>query len=497
VRTHIHAFPPEGPHGGPRSPGIRYTSSLVAAALTVLTWGLPLTPALAASQAAATASDTESRLQQYETRLQALEARLSETREALSQANQSRIGQQNPLKVNGFLTVGASRATTDQEQGNYDWKYLTKIGDEWNWKSDSVAGVQFNYLIDEQWEATLQLLSRMEDEFRIGADGRINTEWAYLTWRPRDDLALRMGRMRTPLFMFSEYLDVGFAYPWVRPPAETYAVPFTYYDGMSAEHSLSGGGWKLVTQVSTGQSDPDVILGLRAEDMIQGAMTLTRGAVTFRTGYARTSIQSDSSTIDTVQAGINLLAPQLDDAYQFLGAHNLAEFVSAGMIYDDNRWLVITEGTRLYWEDSLVVDRWSHYLTVGRRFGEVMPYAGYAHEYTPAPNDRRRRDVAEAAEALAIANPALSQGMTQLRNQMLGYIESQKSLTLGLRWDMSERVASKLEFTRVFGFDENGNHAGRFDPIRDNSTVDRDVDFPGEGLSESQYITSLAVNAVF
>jgi hypothetical protein len=49
----------------------------------------------------------------------------------------------------------------------------------------------------------------------------------------------------------------------------------------------------------------------------------------------------------------------------------------------------------------------------------------------------------------------------------------------------------------VFGFDENGNHAGRFDPIRDNSTVDRDVDFPGEGLSESQYITSLAVNAVF
>lgn len=439
----------------------------------------------------------DARLRAYEERLQDLETRLDETREALSRATHTRIGQEDPLRINGFLTVGASRATVDREQGDYDWKYLTKTGDDWNWKSDSVAGVQFNYLIDDRWDATLQLLSRMEDEFRIDADGRINTEWAYLTWRPRDELALRMGRMRTPLFMFSEYLDIGFAYPWVRPPPETYAVPFTYYDGMSAEHSMTTGAWKLVTQLSAGQSDPDVILGLRAEDMIQGALSLSRGAVTLRAGYARTSIQSDSATIDTVQAGIDLLSPSLDEPYRFLGKDNLAEFVSTGLIYDDNRWLVIAEGTRLYWTDSLVVDRWSHYVTLGRRFGDLMPYAGYAHEYTPASNDRRRRDVAEAAEALAVATPSLAGPMRQLRNQMLGYIESQKSLTAGLRWDMSERVAGKLEVSRVFGFDENGNHAGRFDPIRDNTTVDRDVNFPAEGLSESQYVTSVAVTAAF
>lgn len=446
-----------------------------------------------------TDNERDQMLKEQQQRIQKLEAQLKNTQRSARKTDQTMKEYISRLKINGFITAGAARSTTDQERGDYEWKYLTKISDEWNWKADSVAGIQFTYAIDPKWDATLQLLSRFEDEFRSDADGVVNTEWAYLTYRPVEAASVRFGRMRTPLYMFSEYLDVGFAYPWVRPPVETYRVPFTYYDGVSVDYVVELGDWNLLTNVAGGRSDPSVILGLRAEDVGMVNFTLNKDAWTARLGYTNTTVQSDDDKLGTIQAGLNLLYNNnyLSQPYEILGADNSAEYISFGGMYDDGQWQIIAEATELHWEDSLVLDGLSNYLTVGHRFGEFLPYVTYAHEYTPGENDTKRHDVVAAAYAYAQDTPALADRMQQLANQINAFTETQKSVSLGVRWDVSPRVATKLEVSRISGFDDRGNSVGRYDPIANDTTVDTEVNYPEEGLSSPQYVTSFVINAVF
>lgn len=453
-----------------------------------------------------TDNERDQMLKEQQTRIQKLEAQLKNTQRSARKTDQTLKDYMSRLKVNGFITAGAARSTIDQEQGDYEWKYLTKISDEWNWKADSVAGIQFTYAIDPKWDATLQLLSRFQDEFRFNTDGFVTTEWAYLTYRPMDAASVRFGRMRTPLYMFSEYLDVGFAYPWVRPPVETYRVPFTYYDGISIDYVLEIGSWNLLTNVAGGQSDPNVVLGLRAEDVGLANVTLSRDAWTFRVGYTSTTVQSDDSRLVSLQSAVDGLFNfgLLSEPYQVLGDDNYAEYISFGGMYDDGKWQIIAEATELHWEDSLVLDGWSNYLTVGHRFGEIMPYVTYAHEYTPGDNDNKRHEVIAAANSALALLPAptgvagdTATDLTSARNQLAAFIEKQKSLSLGVRWDVSPRVATKFEVSRISGFDKRGGNTGRYDPVTDGATVDSQVDYPEEGLSSPQYVTSFVINAVF
>lgn len=449
-----------------------------------------------------TDNERDQMLKEQQARIQKLEAQLKNTQRSARKTDQTMKEYISRLKINGFITAGAARSTTDQERGDYEWKYLTKISDEWNWKADSVAGIQFTYAIDPKWDATLQLLSRFEDEFRSDSDGVVNTEWAYLTYRPVDAASVRFGRMRTPLYMFSEYLDVGFAYPWVRPPVETYRVPFTYYDGISVDYVVELGDWNLLTNVAGGRSDPSVILGLRAEDCGLASVTLNKDAWTARIGYTQTTVQSDDARLQNLQTAVDGLynANLLPEAYQVLGADNTAEYISFGGMYDDGQWQIIAEATELHWEDSLVLDGWSNYLTVGHRFGEVLPYVTFAHEYTPGENDTKRHNVVAAANTaidLVGADSELGAQLTDARNQINAFTETQKSVSLGVRWDVSPRVATKFEVSRISGFDDRGNSIGRYDPIANDTTVDTEVNYPEEGLSSPQYVTSFVINAVF
>jgi hypothetical protein len=62
-----------------------------------------------------------------------------------------------------------------------------------------------------------------------GAFFEQNLEWAYLRWRPWNDLDLRVGRLGLDVFLLSDYRNVGYAYPWMRPPQEFYAPLFPYH----------------------------------------------------------------------------------------------------------------------------------------------------------------------------------------------------------------------------------------------------------------------------
>ncbi|ELR67012.1 hypothetical protein C942_04716 [Photobacterium marinum] len=104
-----------------------------------------------------------------------------------------------------------------------------EISDETCYDCDTIFGLQADWLITDELNASIQLVKRPQD---IWSDPEL--EWAYLAYQ-YDDLTFEGGRLRIPLFLASQYYYVGQAYTWSRPPQEVYdsILGFTFYDGLS------------------------------------------------------------------------------------------------------------------------------------------------------------------------------------------------------------------------------------------------------------------------
>lgn len=85
-----------------------------------------------------------------------------------------------------------------------------------DFSQDSKIGFQGTFNISNQTQAVLQLMMKGENDWDVEA------EWAYLSHRFDNGVKIRGGKLRVPLFMYSDYLDVGYAQPFARPPSEVY-----------------------------------------------------------------------------------------------------------------------------------------------------------------------------------------------------------------------------------------------------------------------------------
>ncbi|CAH0528680.1 sulfate ABC transporter permease [Vibrio hippocampi] len=110
------------------------------------------------------------------------------------------------------------------------------INDDNCFDCDTTFGLQFDYYYNA-FNASLQLVKRPQDHW-----SEPQVEWAYLS-AAYDDFEFRVGRLRLPVFLASEYYYVGHAYTSARPNEEVYnsILGVTAYNGASIiwNHSLS------------------------------------------------------------------------------------------------------------------------------------------------------------------------------------------------------------------------------------------------------------------
>ena len=94
-----------------------------------------------------------------------------------------------------------------------------------DFQQSAIAGI--NGKVDfDHYSAVLQITALGANEFNA------QIEWGFLEYRANPSWDFRMGRLRLPLYMFSDTLEVGYTFPWVTPPAEVYSlVPFSNYSG--------------------------------------------------------------------------------------------------------------------------------------------------------------------------------------------------------------------------------------------------------------------------
>lgn len=323
--------------------------------------------------------------------------------------------EQGEYRLNYFGSVGITHLGGEDQGRSYGVSGQTT--DSWRGDQLSKFGAQLNYGLTDTLGVTLQATAKpLQDEWQA------NLEWAYLSWQANDQLMVRAGRLRSPVYMYSESLDVGFSYPWLRLPDEVYSqVQLTNYEGADVVYTLPLSYGSVTFQVAAGQAKNrdyfayDDLFSIDYGKLFGGNVSLaTNDYGTFRVGYVEADI---STTIDGV---VNAFGTptylQLLELKKDKG-----KFTSIGYQYDNGTWLTANEWTTRVTENDNNASIDSFYLMGGRRFGDFLAHVTYA-----------QLDENEGR---------------------------QNSWTLGLNYNIAPTVVLKTEYKRV---DTSGGYDGVF-----------------------------------
>ena len=77
---------------------------------------------------------------------------------------------------------------------------------------------RISILLEPPGERSIRVIGKMvwSDNFDLEAD------WAFASYSFSDQVQVRIGKIKLPTFLVSDFIEVGYSYPWIRPPQEVY-----------------------------------------------------------------------------------------------------------------------------------------------------------------------------------------------------------------------------------------------------------------------------------
>lgn len=322
------------------------------------------------------------------------------------------------VEVSGYLTFATTYASTDNT-GDISYYNALANTDHLNFDSRSNhVGVQIYSALTDNVSVTLALTAQG------GQSGyEVTPEWAYGTYQFNQDWGLRMGRFKGPFYMVSDYRDVGYAYPWVRPPEEVYSTnPIKSVNGLDLVFQKTVNDVNYLLEIYGGSGNNDTLVNANLapgfcppatcpyaptdvpfefETYNSAGFSASIGteSITFRAGYYNTKV--NAAPIVTAESG---------------------SFAGVGLIVDWRNILFYSEYIQRDTDNTPTMsvafpDQNAWYATLGYRFSSFLPYVTFA-------------DIDEGNDAVPNA----------LR---------QSSVALGLRWDIDDAAAIKFEAKQI------------------------------------------------
>ncbi|MGR5236428.1 hypothetical protein [Vibrio alfacsensis] len=295
------------------------------------------------------------------------------------------------LRISGFGSVGVGISNNDAGYAGYN--------DKVDFKQDTVFGLQFDFEVNDRANLTTQIV----------ANGRYNFEpafeVAYLSY-DLDVATVRGGKIRTPFFMYSDFIDVGYAYPMLRPSQEIYEhLIINSFTGVDAIIPIEIGSSTLEIQPYAGISQVDERdLGSQLgtvdlHDFYGVALNLSHYDWSFR--YTFSSMTADSGSTQGLE---------LNDQD--------GTIASAGIMYNNGSLLFNAEGMNIE-VDGDFTDVEAASAMIGYQFGSVMPYL--ATGWVKSTDDEERVN-AGALKSI-----------------------ERNSYSAGFRWDFAQNIAFKAD----------------------------------------------------
>ncbi len=338
------------------------------------------------------------------------------------------------VNVSGFLSVGGG-FVDDENSVAYDGYSEEDLTFDRN-----LLGLQVTGQVSERVSATAQLIARSENDYEVDA------EWAYLSWQAHNNGKVRAGRLRTPLYMYSDYLDVGYSYPWISAPNEVYYLPFNNVDGVDYYLTAALGSFDTSFQAYFGSFESDFAF----EDGTQGfaslrnqmgvAATFGKDWWNFRAAYHQADLTVDvfNPTLNGFVASLQTtpfanLIPRIaiDD--------DKGTFAQVGLNIDTGMFVAAAEHVEFEVKETMLAKNIRDYVMVGLRLGDFL-----FHVTGSQADD-------EIAE-LSAGVPASAQTAV-----LIGTLDAiaaardvdREVISFGTRWDVTSGTALKFQYDDV------------------------------------------------
>ena len=287
---------------------------------------------------------------------------------------------------------------------------------------------------DQQTHLGLQIAATVSDKIDmtvvLQADGsknnyNVNAQWAYATYRFDEDLSVRMGKYKATFYMVSDYKEVGYAYPWVRPPLEVYSTnPIEAFTGLDLVYQTDIRNMSLLLEIFAGSGDhtskyipstTDAPTGTPYNGL--GDSTKKGQSIDFDTPNAKGFNLSLSGEIGTFrvgyfETGVNSAAFNIHDAFGSFGGIGFNIDWRNLVVYSE--YIIRDTAANLA---GAFPDQKAYYITTGYRMGKYLPYVTYAN---------------------------MSKGKDDSP-----YSQLQSSIAVGLRTEVSDSAALKFEIMTV------------------------------------------------
>jgi hypothetical protein len=249
---------------------------------------------------------------------------------------------------------------------------------EFSLSRESRAGIQLDVHFTDTFSLVTQIVARAATE-------EIKPEWAYLSWDFSPGWTLQAGRKRIPLYFYSEFQDIGIAYPWVRPPQTLYGWEASNYNGANIRYRTHFGEWDINTSLYAGEEEINnsdytrvydtVIQGVHWKNIRGGDIEVTHDWFTGRFIY----IQADISGTDR---------PDSDEFYTPYAQQRVMGLALNG---DFGRWFVLSEYNlnfreNYYGEPADDIDAPAAMLGLGYRHQDFTLF-GSVSRYWDTPRD--------------------------------------------------------------------------------------------------------------
>lgn len=342
------------------------------------------------------------------------------------------------VKISGFgSVVGGQTLDSNETLYGYD--------NDFSMHPESRFALQFIAPISEKFKATAQIMARGKDDYTP------SFEWAFITYKATDDLSFMAGRQRFQLFKYSDYVEVGYAYLWIRPPRGVYDIQFNSGDGVGVHYRTHFG------EVDTNFTYK--IISIDIPDFVPQGTNLTPGHYEINNA----NLFNADLTWDYLNFGINLIyipklsydspliAPVADAVRQFgysestvqdiLAREDPVKVYGAYIGYDPGDWFVLAEYTSVQLDPSAFADQDSYYLSAGFRWDKLTFHTTYGADENTASSNADQ--VIRPSDVLPGGLP-LKTAVSQAVNAQ---VSESDYYSFGVRWDVETQVAIKLEFT--------------------------------------------------
>ena len=366
--------------------------------------------------------------------------------------------QPKDLHLSGFGTLGVissdskeygHRTNLDQSDGSFN--------NTPDYVNSSVLGLQLDYTLRKNTDLVFQ--SVYHNQHTLSLDSTTRLAFARFTANPA--WSFRLGRTPVDLFLLTEYRDVGFGITWAHTPSEVYSlVPYRYLDGMDITHSTHINHLNLRSKLFVGTSTSDLASyqgrdSLKLNDVTGISISLAtfQWSLQYRYTSARAAINPLSteilvSGIETLAAsipGFESIWPNSSDTISRMRlVGKTVNYSSLGGKYDWQSWSALAEVSR--------ISTSANFKTVTAGYASVIfhsqtysLYGIYAATHTHA-FDMDTLGVDEATLASIPGGTELYTGVAETLNF---YTTNQATWSLGLRWNLSTKIALKCQWDQT------------------------------------------------